>query len=445
MTALPSLVPCAASGANGSTVAPHPTFAFHVIIEAGDQHQEHVVAGIALAEAAVTAQGRTPPGGRVVRMAELGELLAQPDRVVKEERPAPADLQPEAPVAALVAPSLRDAPRGTRREQLLAVLRQHGGPLHLDVVAVALKIKRGHADEIARQAVKAGLVRRAGSRTGKIELAKAAVVETPVEEPAPDVSPAPASEESKRSASPTRVDRLVTFLETRKGAVHATEIAETLATTRGNADSAMRAGIRAGLVRRVGSRTGLVELVATADPSEPVAEVSAPVAEPVEVPAEPQGQTRIEQLVALLQDRGDPVHVRDIRAALRIKPANVHNIVAAAVKAGLVTRVGNRTGLVELTAAVSAPAGPATPEGGESAAEPARLVPAQIDGIRRHVYGALVELEVFATAKEVAGVLGCRPREAGNALTLLVDGGLAERADGDRAAGKPRRYRALPN
>jgi predicted ArsR family transcriptional regulator len=72
-------------------------------------------------------------------------------------------------------------------------------------------------------------------------------------------------------------------------------------------------------------------------------------------------------------------------------------------------------------------------------------VPAQIDGIRRHVYGALVELEVFATAKEVAGVLGCRPREAGNALTLLVDGGLAERADGDRAAGKPRRYRALPN
>ena len=88
---------------------------------------------------------------------------------------------------------------------------------------------------------------------------------------------------------------------------------------------------------------------------------------------------------------------------------------------------------------------PEAPKGGEAPAGPERLEPAQLDGIQRRVFDALVDLGGAATAKEVAGVLGCRPREAGNALTLLVDGGLAERADGDRAAGKPRRYRALPN
>jgi DNA-binding MarR family transcriptional regulator len=493
MTLASPLVPCAASGASRSTVAQHqPTFAFKVTIEAGDQHHEHVVAGTGLAEAAVAAQERMPLGRRVVRMVELGELLAAADGVVVElASPIAA-----APVAVMSEPQIHEdgpaavqhqggAPRGgkapvarqgsgdaasasqpiprqgTRRDQLLAVLRQHGGPLHLDVVAAALEIKRGHANQVAREAIKtglgervgsrtgkiklveaipptragvapeaepppapapvttksrrsgptridrlvellrgrtepvhldeisaalgmtrgnadsavriaarAGLVRRVGSRTGLVELVNALVAAAPAAEPVPNASAAPTARTKKRSAAPTRVDRLVAFLESRKGAAHATEIAEALATTRGNADSAVRAGVRAGLVRRAGSRTGLVELVAPADAAAPVSEDRAPVVEPAEAPVEPDPQgTRVEQLVALLQGRCDPVHVRDIRVALSIKPANVHNIVGAAVKAGLVRRVGSRTGLVELAAAESTPAGPGTPAGVEAAAE----------------------------------------------------------------------------
>ena len=206
---------------------------------------------------------------------DLAELLAGVDG---HEETAPATAPPAAPQAeppgpAPALPSPTIAPRSTRRDQLLTLLRRHDSPLHLEAIARALDIKRGHADEVARQAIKAGLVRRVGSRTGKIELVDAVAVETPSVEAVPKVSPATAPKKAKRSASPTRVDRLVAFLETRPGAVHATEIAEALATTRGNADSAMRAGVRAGLVRRVGSRTGLVQLVATTDPSRPVAEV----------------------------------------------------------------------------------------------------------------------------------------------------------------------------
>ena len=152
-----------------------------------------------------------------------------------------------------------------------------------------------------------------------------------------------------------------------------------------------------------------------------------------------------QQLAALLQEADGPVHVRDIRGVLDIKPANVHNVVAAAVKAGLVRRVGSRTGLVGLEAAsngaVTATGKVEAPEGGEAPAEPERLEPAQLVGIQRRVFDALVELGEAATAKEVAGQLGCRPREAGNALALLVRGGLAAREVGDGSSASASQYR----
>ena len=463
-------------------MALHPTYTFKVIIETGDQRQEHVVAGVDLAAAAVIAQERMPQGGRVVRMVELGELLAAP--AVEVSQVAKSIMAPAPVEATTAAPEIREDPsaairhrgggrprqraavalqgsadvapagqpirrRGTRRDQLLALLRQHGAPVHLDAVAAALDIKRGHADEIARVAVKAGMVQRVGSRTGKIELARTAkpegvMAETPAAEPPAEVgsltapaleAPAVAAEKPRRSgptridrlvellrgktepvhldeiaaalgmtrgnadgavriaaraglvqrvgnrtglvelvgavepagdtpappaptsaehlaSAPTRVEQLVALLTERGGQIHITEIAVALDTTRGNVDNVVRAAIKAGLVRRVGSRTGLVELVAPADAAAPVSEDRGPVVESAVAPAEPDSQgTRVEQLVALLQDRRAPVHVRDIRVALSIKPANVHNIVGAAVKAGLVRRVGNRTGLVELAAA----------------------------------------------------------------------------------------------
>ena len=558
-------------------MALHPTYAFKVIIETGDQRQEHVVAGNDLAAAAVAAQERMPQGGRVVRMVELGELLAVPSIEVSQvastaavisaptttapvihegasaavrrqggarrRRKAPAALQGSADVPSANQPIRR---RGTRREQLLALLRQHGAPLHLDIVARALNIKRGHADEVARQAIKAGLVERVGSRTGKIELARTAkpegvVVETPAAEPPAEVgpptapaleAPAVAAEKPRRSgptridrlvellrgktepvhldeiaaalgmtrgnadgavriaaraglvqrvgnrtglvelvgavepagdtpappaptsaehlaSAPTRVEQLVALLTERGGQIHITEIAVALDTTRGNVDNVVRAAIKAGLVRRDGSRTGLVELAAPADAAAPVAEDRAPVVEPTEAPAEPAPQgTRVVQLVALLRDRRGPVHVREIREALNIKPANVHNVVAQGVKAGAIRRVGSRTGLVELVEPLSGlerrqdvQADPGVTDG---AAEPQWLDPAQLDGIQRRVFDALAELGGSVTAKDVASVLGCRPREAGNALVVLVQGGSVERQTGDGTPQRPASYRLLP-
>ena len=436
------------------------SLAFKFTVQVGDRLQEHVVAGNDLAAAAVLAQQRVPAEGRVVNMVELGEVLAEPEErlgappVVAAVKPVvpPVKPKPSTPRRAAPAPqSTRAAPTapavpgvGTRRDQLLALLREHGGPLHLEVVASALEIKRGHADELARQAIKAGLVERVGSRTGKVKLVEVNAATRPGGAPEAELSPEPAPPRS-RPSGPTRVERLVELLREKAQPVHLDVIAAELGMTRGNADGAVRHAARAGLVRRVGSRTGLVELVTTAATAAPVAEGRPPLAGPIEPPAEPAPHgTRVEQLVALLRDRSGPVHVRDIRVALSIKPANVHNVVAQGVKAGVVRRVGHRTGLVELAGPLSGlerrqdeqDASEVTDE----AAEPQRLDPAQLEGIRRSVYDALVELDGLATAKEVAGQVGCRPREAGNVLALLVEGGLVEREAGDRAAGRATRY-----
>jgi hypothetical protein len=57
------------------------------------------------------------------------------------------------------------------------------------------------------------------------------------------------------------------------------------------------------------------------------------------------------------------------------------------------------------------------------------------------VFDALAPLGGSVTAKDVAIQLGCRPREAGNALAVLMGGGLVERRVGDGTPRQPASYR----
>jgi hypothetical protein len=59
-----------------------------------------------------------------------------------------------------------------------------------------------------------------------------------------------------------------------------------------------------------------------------------------------------------------------------------------------------------------------------------------LEGLQKLVYAALREIEGPATAKEIAARIGCRPREAGNAATLLARDGYAGVLPGEG----PRRY-----
>ena len=238
-------------------------------------------------------------------------------------------------------------------------------------------------------------------------------------------STAPTTRESSAPGGWTRRDQLLALLRQRGGPVHLEDAARELGIRRGHADQVARVAIRAGLVRRVGRRTGQVEFSA----DEPAAEV-APVARPV-------GGTRVEQLVRLLEAREAAVHIHEIGEALETGPGNVQNIVAAAVKARVVRRVGRRTGLVEL------PARPQEEQDARGSAPPARVDPAGLDGLQRRIFDAISALTGWSTASDVACVLGVRPREAGNALALLVDSGLVQRERGDGTPARPTRYRVV--
>ena len=447
--------------------------AFSVVLITGDQHREHVVAGQDLADAAATVQRQISSDARLVKIWELGELLAAPRTSVltkaMSDASAPVISTPAAaaPViheaasasgqrqggagrrrkatAALqgsadAAPAIQRVPqRGTRRDQLLAVLRQHGAPVHLDAVAAALDIKRGHADEIARVAVKAGLVRRVGTRTGKVEVEQ--VGQVPAKAAPAKATPAPPS---SRRAGPTRVEQLVALLRERGGPVHVTEIADALAVSRNNAGNVVVAALQAGAVRRVGTRTGKVELIDARKKE------SVPAAQPTPTPKKTKpsaSPTRVERLAAFLETRQAAVHVTDIAEALSMTRGNVDSTVLAGNRAGLVRRVGSRTGMVELATPPGAlegvPGTPGDPGGTTTPAVLELLEAAQIDGIQRRVFDALVEMDGAVTAKEVAAQVGCRPREAGNALALLVEGGLVEREARTGTARSPSRY-AIP-
>ena len=58
----------------------------------------------------------------------------------------------------------------------------------------------------------------------------------------------------------------------------------------------------------------------------------------------------------------------------------------------------------------------------------------QLEGMQKRVFAALQEFGAAVTAKEIASKLGCRPREAGNALVLLVESSLVAKGAGPGAA-----------
>lgn len=388
-----------------------PVFAFRIVIEAEGQRRSYVTVGADLIEAAQSARGQIGPNDRIVGMEQLDQLLARPDAAreptaVEEDAPAPSP-PPKASVQVKEAVAVGAGNRRvTRRDQLLAVLRQHEGPVHLDLIARTLDITRGHADEVARGAVKAGLVERVGSRTGKVRLVEQADEGSPppqVVEEAGHLSEAePAEEEvaaaprstrcARRSGRPSRIDQLVVLLRERGREVHISEIVEALDTTRGNADAVIRVAAQRGLVERVGSRTGRVRLITSAGDAE-----GAEGAEPAEA-AEPAGVAP-----------AAPAEV--VRKPRRRAPRSDG------------TTADGETASIEAIIAPSSPSGPAP----SSIEERTRL--------------ALADASGWLTAKQLAAALGCRPREVGNALALLVQDGQAQRRPGDGSPERPATYR----
>jgi len=217
--------------------------------------------------------------------------------------------------------------------------------------------------------------------------------------------------------------------------MHINEVADALSTNRNNASNAIADALKHGLVRRVGTRTGQVELVPESPELAPRPPIHAALMQ--------RRRSHADRLVGLLSDRGEPVHLDDIQACLGTSRGTVQEVIRQAVKTGKVRRVGSRTGLV----ALPEPAPQEPPEAAESAsgspgqAEPAAAapaaretapVPASSAGIAARVVAVLEGVEGWSTARDVAAVLGCRPREAGNALAQLVQRGAAERRrDGD--------------
>jgi DNA-binding IclR family transcriptional regulator len=313
------------------------TFAYMVTVEAGGAYSDCVVAGRDFATAVATARERLAAPGRLHRMEYIGKVLGHPtDRPEGDREPSPGTNTRVATAAAAVPEGSEVSSRRTRQDQLLTLLRERAGPVHLGEVARGLGINRGHADQVARMAIGAGLVRRVGRRTGQVEVVD--------DKPTVDVVPA---------------------------------------------------------VRNAGN-------------------------------------TRVEQLVGILRARAAAVHIREIGEALGTNPGNVQNVVATAVKTGLVRRVGQKTGLVEL-------AGHAQKQAeAEVMSAPDRVDQAELDGIQQRVYDAISTLADWSTASQVARHLGVRPREAGNALALLVDGGLVERRRGDGTPASRTRYRIVP-
>lgn len=154
-----------------------PTFAFKVCSILDGKPREHIVQATDLAVATREAQERLAgAGARLVRVELVGEALpwgweepgAGPrDRQAHEPEPSsdlPATFEDESGDAA------GDDGSGTRIAQLLELLNRRPGPLHLNEIALGLGITRKNANSIVMRAGRAGLVRRLGNRSGKVEL-----------------------------------------------------------------------------------------------------------------------------------------------------------------------------------------------------------------------------------------------------------------------------------
>lgn len=231
-------------------------FAFRVAYEAAGQRADLVVAAPDLVEAAGRVRQRLGEVDRVLEIRSLAEVLSERQRpapapssspLPERQRPAPAPPAPPDPTRPIVAPRQG----GTRQRQLMSVLQEVAGPVHLDVIAEALGINRAYADNLALRAIRAGLVERVGVGTGLVQLAA-------------DDSPGQSivRRRTGRGGRPTWLEQLIELLEARGEPVHMNEIAGTLGLTRTHADNVVNGGAGYGLLRRLDDRTGRVELVA---------------------------------------------------------------------------------------------------------------------------------------------------------------------------------------
>lgn len=138
-------------------------YAFRIRSSRDGAVSDHIVTALDLAQAAEDAQRRLEAAGAtLVRVEYLGEALSDLRPPVSSEPPAPPTPRPRP-----------DRPAGdppTRIEQLLELLSRRPGPLHLNEIALGLGITRKNANSIVMRAGRAGLVRRVGNRSGKVEL-----------------------------------------------------------------------------------------------------------------------------------------------------------------------------------------------------------------------------------------------------------------------------------
>ena len=210
----------------------------------------------------------------------------------------------------------------TRVEQLVALLQERGGQVHLDQIAKALGTGKQNAQNVIAAGVKQGLVRRLGQRTGEVSLVQAE---------APSPQPAEPQVASTVSSGPTRAEQVVAFLHEHDGEAHITEIADALGTNAANAQNSVAAGVKQGLVRRVGSRSGRVALI-TAGEKEPEAQPSVR-------PEDLEGFQR--QVYDALREIGKPATAKEIASRVGGRPREAGNVAALLVSARLARRVGD--------------------------------------------------------------------------------------------------------
>ena len=417
--------------------------AFKVTSAAAAGPAVHVVVARDLAEAASLVRDRLDARFQVQRLDLIAPALVLHDSDGARRRRKPVT----APAQATPPPQSRPVPEPTtrrlrRRDQLVAALQDHGRPMHVSEIAAALDTNQNNASNAITDALKHGLVRRIGSRTGLVELVHQGA--------ATAVEPAPPEPTLDRPL--LRRDRLVQLLIEQGETLHIDAIAMCFDTNLGNAHSIVRDAVRHGLVRRVGSRSGLVELAQQGIEQQPVEATKPPAGK--RQPAKPAprkkkrgGPSHADRLVQLLRDRGEPVHLDAIVQVLGTTRGTVQEVIRHAAKAGRVRRVGSRTGLVALPAAAPSepvqeepqrPEAPVLPPAASEEAPTGRQaapVPASSAGLAARVLAALEAADGWCTAREVAAALGCRPREIGNGLALLVERGVVDRrCDGDGPA-----------
>lgn len=467
-------------------------FAFIVTSEMDGTQYRHAVEGADLADAASAAMLRLPrrvgAAARITRIEVLTELLGAAPAPVEPALAAPEALH-ESMATQGGTPSTSQSTGGqTRPERLLAMLREAGQPIHVAQIAREFGIPAKRADRVIASLVRAGRARRLPGRSGKVELAGSRGPEKKPAAPSP-AGPAGQAPEPRAIAQPagaaeggTRVDRLIALLRTGGGRLHIGEIAWAMSISRTNADNVVALAAKAGLARREPGKTGNVYLVGVPAPVPAVATPGPAGQRAVRPGPKP---AKIDALVAFLRGRGGPVHITEIARALQTAVGAADNLVARATRMGLTRRIGNRSGLVVLAApapgvphmdagpGVAAPPSPveaaAADPGVAGAQAPSRAsdggntgasvreeaaTPLAAPGagsadmagsfgdVENRVRAALVTLGDWASAREVAGIVGCRPREAGNALALLARAGVLDRRDGDREAGQAALYRA---